>query len=333
MNVYQSNPDMLPDSAFTPATLDHLVVGNRGRMLDQRRTPVTIVGVVETTGFVVLRIDDFEDRDATWSIPFEEIDRYQFALDAQRVDDATRRRLAATVTRLNHPLCVPADGAQRALTEKRVAGEEKRAAAWLATASRFIADSRPLPDPDTRRGDPVLGADLLRYLATRGLDDMEEAFATQYVSAPHSGELVKGHRIVIAELGFVGYEGKMIRDPGLFNGPWSRERRAEHVCARLGFIRALFGRLGRSTLAVYRGLSIEGDIEPRRRDTFVSTTLARAVAESHFDCGRPGSTRMLLGFTVPVSRVFMTFFETPALSRQFLEAEAVLFDDAEMPVL
>ena len=49
-----------------------------------------------------------------------------------------------------------------------------------------------------------------------------------------AGELVTGHRIVIAELGLVPYAGKVVRDPGLFEGRWSKPRRAAHVLARLG---------------------------------------------------------------------------------------------------
>ena len=40
-------------------------------------------------------------------------------------------------------------------------------------------------------------------MTEKGLWDIEEAFAEQYVRNPNSGELVKGHAIVLAELGLV----------------------------------------------------------------------------------------------------------------------------------
>jgi predicted 2-oxoglutarate/Fe(II)-dependent dioxygenase YbiX len=44
MAVLQFNPNMAPDSAFVPGTLKHLVVGNRGRLMDPRRTPIRTDG-------------------------------------------------------------------------------------------------------------------------------------------------------------------------------------------------------------------------------------------------------------------------------------------------
>jgi hypothetical protein len=138
------------------------------------------------------------------------------------------------------------------------------------------------------------------------------------VSNPNSGELVKGHRIVIAELGLVAYAGKVVRDPGLFDDPWSRQRRAEHVLARLGFVHALFARLGHDHLVLYRGLSAEGPVHP---------TFSRDVAMSLFESGSDRATRVLLRQAVPVDRVFMTYYETPQMNAPFKEAEAVLLYD------
>ena len=154
--------------------------------------------------------------------------------------------------------------------------------------------------------------------------EIEDAFARQFVSNPRSGELVKGHRMVIAELGLVPFEGKVVRDPELFDEPWSRERRAEHVLARLSFVFAVFTGLGHRHLDLYRGLSTEEPLRPARNDTFVSATFSREVAQSHFDCGSPRATRVLSRQAVAVERVFMTYFETAHMNEQFKEAEAVL---------
>lgn len=48
------------------------------------------------------------------------------------------------------------------------------------------------------------------------------------------------------------------------------------------------------------------------------------AARSHFDSGSEQATRVLVRAAVPVNRVFMTYLETAAMNRHFLEAEAVL---------
>lgn len=138
---------------------------------------------------------------------------------------------------------------------------------------------------------------------------MDEAFATQDVRNPNSDELVKGHRIVIAELGLAPYRGGIVRDPRLFDGAWSRGRRAEHVIARLAYARTAFP---------------EG--APRRESgrTFVSATFDPEIARSHFEVLPNGA---LFRQTVPPGRIFMTYRETPAMNRMYKEAEAVLLED------
>jgi hypothetical protein len=63
-----------------------------------------------------------------------------------------------------------------------------------------------------------------------------------YISNPGSGEVIKGHAIVLAELGLCPFTGKAVRDPATFAGEWDRSRRAEHIVARSGFTRALWDR-------------------------------------------------------------------------------------------
>ena len=70
-------------------------------------------------------------------------------------------------------------------------------------------------------------------MEARGCAAIEDAFAATFVRNPYSGDLVRGHRIVLAELGLAAYAGKAPREPGVFAGEWARERRAEHLVARL----------------------------------------------------------------------------------------------------
>jgi hypothetical protein len=48
--VYAHDPEALPDSEFVPGELAHAVAGNRGRLLDQRRTPIAITAVDPARG-------------------------------------------------------------------------------------------------------------------------------------------------------------------------------------------------------------------------------------------------------------------------------------------
>jgi hypothetical protein len=56
--------------------------------------------------------------------------------------------------------------------------------------------------------------------------------------------LVRGHAIVLAELGLCDYLGKAPRDPELFAGRWSRERRTDHLLWRLAPTHELWQSLG-----------------------------------------------------------------------------------------
>jgi hypothetical protein len=332
MSIYQADSDPAPDSEFEPGELHHLVEGNAGRLLDPRRTPVTVVGIRLELGAFVVRLEAFEDKGACWEVPFEEVDRYQFARGSTRAapDDVTGLREA--VARFDRPLSIPCFEEATAENAERLAEARRDADGWLETNSRFLAGGAELPDPADREGDPLLWKDLGDYMASKELRDMEDEFARQFVSNPYSGELVKGHRIVIAELGLVAYEGKVVRDPGLFDGPWSRPRRAEHVLARLGFVQAVFTRAGLDHLVLYRGISTEQPVHPPDNRTFVSATFSREVALSHFESGSARASRVLLAQAVPLDRVFMTYCETPQMSAPFKEAEAVLLHDRDNTV-
>jgi hypothetical protein len=324
MSVYLRNPDAPPDEAFQPGTLRHLVVGNSGRLLDPRRTPVTIVGLRPEVGLFIVRLDDFEDKGATWEIPFEDVGRYQFAQDSAEASLADIDYFKEAVKRLNRSLVIPIDPDKAQSTQSALAGMEADAAAWLRSHSRFLGARRGLPDPASRRGDERLCDDLTAYVDEYGVGDLERSFATQYVRGPHAGEIIKGHRIVLAELGLVPYDGKIVRDPETFQDNWCRSRRADHLLARLAFMRGLFHSIGRTHVALYRGMAVPGNIEPPRNGTFVSATFSHEVAMSHFTAARPNETAILVRQAVPVDRLFMTYHETAAMNAQFLEAEAVL---------
>jgi hypothetical protein len=318
--IHESDPDQAPDSDFEPGDLGHLVPGNTGRMLDTRRTPVRVGSVDPDLGTFEVEVLEFEDRGARWLVEVERVSRFQFPPDAPRARAATVAALAAAVDRFGQSLDIPIDPRARGRTRARLLDEERRAATALGDGPQHI-------DLGGRLGDASVQRALHEHLAPRGLTDLEAGFAACYVSNPSSGELVKGHEIVIARLGLVPYHGKVVRDPRLFDGEWSEDRRAEHVIARLGFVRAMLRAGGHDRVWLYRGLTAEGPLSVPPARTFVSTTFDRAVAESIAGRGPATVVSVLIGQLVPVDRVFMTFIETAELNRVYHEAEAILLAD------
>lgn len=323
MPIYASSPDRRPDDEYEPGTLQHLVAGAQGRLLDPRRTPVSVVEVQLATAFVSIRIEDFEDEGAVWQVPLEQVEHYQFERGGRRASATTVVRMEAAIERFDRDQVIEVAPTERARTLALIRERQNEATTWLATHSRFLAEERPLPDPSTRRGDALLSSDLQTHLQQAGSWDVEEAFAQGYVSNPGSGEIIKGHRIVLAELGLVAYTGPIVRDPATLAGVWSRERRAHHIVARLAFVRALFHLMDMAHVTLWRGLSADGPLRTDTPRTFVSTSFDEAVARSHFETpGRP--TRVVTCQKVPVERLFMTYLETAAMNERFLEAEAVV---------
>jgi hypothetical protein len=325
--TYQFNPDMLPDTCFQPGELKLVVPGNEARLLDPRRTPLRVLEVKPTSGFFVVEILDFEDKGARWELPLEDVDHCQFAQGSSEATPAAVALYRETISRLDLPLEIPADLSHRSTSKTMISSIRERIRDWLESKSTFLKTGVPL-DFSSKSGDSRLCSDLKSYMTEAGLWDIEESLAEQYVRNPNSGELIKGHRIVLAELGLVSFEGKQVRNPDLFSGSWSQKRRADHILHRLAFVRELFHRLGHSSVILYRGFSCQGQPQPRGNSSFLSATFSLEVALSHFNDRDRSSTGTLLRQSVPIERLFMSFLETAQMSRHFKESEAVLLQDS-----
>jgi hypothetical protein len=313
--VHEFDPNMLPDSEFEPGAAHHLVAGNEGRLLDPRRTPVRVVEIRPATGMFVVRIEKFEDTGALWEVPFEQVTLYQFSKSARRA--ANTAEIDEAIARFNRPLRIDADLEARPATLERI---RKLAAEATVILSREDGEGPPAHGGAQGRGIPRFARDDTFTEFLGDLAPMDAVFARQFVSNPYAGETVKGHRIVLAELGLVAYHGRIVRDPELFFGDWSRPRRAEHIVRRLAFVQALYRRLGFERVWLYRGLhSAPGT---PRNHTFVSASFEFEVAKSHMDSGEGGG--VLYRQLVPVERLFMTWRETPVMNERFREMEAVL---------
>ncbi len=299
-------------------------MGNEGRMLDPRRTPIRIVDVLADVAMFELEVTAFEDAGARWRLPMEDVESFQFVSGSDETNEVGVYQ--AAVARFDRPLVIEADAAVATASEERIAAQVNHARDWLRQHSEFFAAGHHL-EFDGREGEGLLCSDLTRYLDSLGVVDIESAFATSYVSNPRSREIVKGHCIVLAELGLVPYRGKVVRDPATFSGEWSKERRVAHVVARLGFVRAIFGLAGYDHVVLYRSLSFAGDLPAAGDASLISTTSSRFVAEAWLDADADRYRVVLMRQPIPTKRLFMTFVETEAMNRQFKEAEAVILAD------
>jgi hypothetical protein len=276
--VYQADPSALPDDQFTAGDLRWLVPGNRGRLLDARRTPVRVTAIDLPHGYAEIEICAFEDAGARWLVPLEEVTRYQFAPGGRTATPAEIAAMRAAIDRLDVTITI-------------------------------------IPNEEDRRS------------ATAQLAALDEELAAGYVSNPGSGDLVRAHLITAARLGLCEYQGKVIRDPASLSGARAEDRRAAHLLARAAFTQALWRRADSPGLMLYRGIGLQGQatLQPRPV-SLISATFSRAVADSHFSAARAESAA-LLRRRLPADRLLMTFLETAAMNRSYLEAEAVVFAD------
>jgi hypothetical protein len=324
MAIYQSDPESAPDSAFVAGALHHLVPGSRGRLRDPRRTPLRNTRVMPEIGSFEVEIEAFEDRGARWQLPLGLVERLQFPRGAAHAATATVADLRAAVERFERPLTVAADPAERDRTLQAIDAE--------ATTLRdgLLADLTPIDlrhHTERREGHPVLAARLARRLQQGGLEDIDDEFARSFVSNPHAGEMVKGHAIVLAELGLCPFQGTIVRDPATFEAPWTRARRAEHLIVRIAFARALWSKLGHDEVVLYRGAAFDDPPTARPAASFVSATFSDAVAREHYAGGPTTRAALLARQRVSVTRLLMSFLETSALNQRYHEAEAALIGE------
>lgn len=325
---FQSDPNRLPDSEFEPGQLHHLAVGNEGRLLDFRRTPVRIEKLSDESGLARVRILAFEDRGALWDLPYEEVGKYQFKKGCSRASNEALKRIREAVARLNRTVELSCDPSRREQTLRVVSRERERAGAWLADQSRFFRSESPLPEAEPA-GSLLLYADTKDYMEERNLGDLEALFTRQYASH-HFNEAVKAHRIAIAQLGLASYNGKMLRDPVQTAGALSLERRATHAIVRMGFVQAMFERCGRERILLYRMESCEGPLRPRRGGTvLVSASFRMDIVQEMSGWADPERTVAIYRQAVPIRRILMTYLETEAMNRPYREAEAVLLVEPE----
>jgi hypothetical protein len=325
--IYAFDPAAPPDTEFLAGELCHLVVGNRGRLLDARRTPVAITGIAPERGAFEVEVGAFEDAGARWELPLEDVGRFQFAVGGSVADPVAVAGLERAAACFTGELEIACDPGAREEALHRIAAEREKLSNRL-TRDRY-STAGLAACVEAREGDARLFALLEEAMIARGVADLERRFSATFASNPASGEFVEGHAIVLAELGLAPYRGKVVRDPGLFVGPGAKERRAQHIVARLAFTQALWANGGEQAVTLYRGAAVDGPLPERASGSSISATFSRDVATAHFEGGPTTQISALWRQRVPVARLFMTFLETRELNQRFKEAEAVLIGDPD----
>lgn len=324
--IYAGDPGAASDAEFVPGELAHAVIGNHARLLDARRTPLSVTDVITERGEFEVRIEAFEDRGALWRLPLWNIDRLQFDADAAQAPSEVIIRLRRAVERFDHELIVEVDAHALSQTRRRVADARHGARDFL----RHLVGLIELDECIRRReGDERLYIALNRFLIDRDLVDLDRDFTRTMVSNPRSGELVKGHAIVLAELGLCPFRGRVIRDPALFAGDRSRARRAEHLIARMAFAQELWDMVIAEPLTLYRATAVDGPLRAGDLASFISCTFSAEVASAHFAGGPTTRTAAMWRQALEPTRLLMTFLETVAMNDRFKEAEAVLIADPD----
>jgi hypothetical protein len=322
--IYEFDPELAPESDFVDAKLRHLVVGSRGRLRDARRTPLRVTQLMPEIGGFEVEIEAFEDQGARWQLPLTATDRLQFPTDAACAPEERVAELRAAVARFERPLEIPIDPERRARTLERISETQAGLRGRVENRVPQIDLSAHIRE---RKGNDELAGLVTELLDERRLADLDERFARSFVRNPHSGELVKGHAIVLAKLGLCPFAGTIVRDPETFADPWTKERRAEHLIVRVAVTRAVWAALGNDEITLFRGAASDGPLTARPAASFVSATFSEAVARAHYEGGPTTKTAMLCRQNVSIARLLMTFLETPAMNERYREAEAVLIGD------
>jgi hypothetical protein len=327
MGIHEYDKNMAPDSDFTPGEPGLLREGNRCRLLDPRRTPGVIERYFPESATFRWRISAFEHVGKFWDLPAEDVTRFQFEKGSRRLGAEEAAAIARAIETYGAPLRIEPSDESRRLAEAEVDEARDRAVEWLRRESAFFSLGEGL-DLGSRTGPRALSRDLLEYMGSLKLREVETRTAENIVLNPRSGEWVKGMEIVLAEMGLARFDGTVTRTHDVFQGRGDRETRRAYLVSRLGFVRAYFGMLGVDGVRLYRGVFI-GGVRPKQSGSLVSYTFSREVARSFSEpeARGPVDDPVLVEKLVPVRCLFATYLETEAMNAEYKEAEALVLED------
>jgi hypothetical protein len=289
-------------------------------MRDPRRTPVRVVSLRPDIASFTVEVRAFEDTGTRWTFPLWQAQKFLCAPASPHLPSAQISTLKAACIRLNQPLHIPIDPSKRIAPHNHLKDLTTQACDWLH-ANGHLADAGTTPDNFSAFTNPTA---LTSWLNRHDVLTLEQDFARQYVSNPHAGETIKAHRLALAELGLCPYEGRILRDRAELSGAKALPHRMRHICARLAFLRAAFTLLGTSHLKLYRTIYSDSPLSAQRNTGFISATFSFDVAQRFLKDGASKAHRALFSQMVPITRLFMTYLETPQMRATYSEAEVLL---------
>ncbi|WDV46475.1 hypothetical protein PV797_01965 [Clostridiaceae bacterium M8S5] len=329
MSIHKYDDNMLPDSEFIKGEYSLLVKGNKCRLLDGGRTTGFIEEVQISEGMFRWRITKYEDEGKCWDLPVEEVIKFQFEKNSDKLEEYHITEISHIVNKYKDKITIEANQNDKIVSESEISIAKEKAICWLKENSLLLKNKERL-DLSANEGSEYLYKDLKKYMEYLKLEKEEKMTADSIVLNPNSGEWIKGMCIVLAEMGLVPYRGKEPRTKDVFKGIGSKENRRRYIVNRLGFIRAYFQLLDISSVALYRGMSSEGTWSERDR-TFLHMTFSVEVAKafSNFENNKY-KTFYMIKATLPVDKIFMTYLETSQMNEKYKEAEALILYDEEL---
>ncbi len=325
MALHAQHQNKLPDSDFDKGTFYHIVPGNSGRVLDGRRTPGFIEHYDSEVAMFTWRITDFEDKGRCWQIPAENIVQYQFEKQAVKLNDAAVKAIENKCRQFSEKLVISGRQTECDRTLALISREAQKLEAWFLKESQFVNNGHAKLDFKAQVGCEYLFNDLTMYMKRCGLCELEEKTANQYILNPHSGEWIKGLKIVMAELGLIDFDEKRPRTKDIFMGIGSRALRKQYIIARLAFVQTFFKLAHYREVPLFRGVVTESK-NYQTPKTLLSTTFNADVAKafSSLEDNDKVAFSYFVKFSYPIENLFMTFFETKSFNERYLEQEAIV---------
>lgn len=333
MSTHQFNENMLPDDQFEDGNLCHLVEGNECRLLDKRRTPGVIKSIDMDGGYFRWEISDFEDKGKYWDVTFERVNTYQFKKGSNQLGKDKIGPLEKRISELKKEIEIVAKDSEKLKTDQRITDAEKHISSWLDSQSKFFKAREDIDYQDTT-GPQLLREDFKNFMVEAGLWETEQKTSEIQVMNPHSGDWIRGMQIVMAEMGLKDYRGSIQRSSNTFLEFGNKDNRRKYIEHRLAFIRTYFKKLGIKEAILYRGMTTEWEWKPDTTNQYrfwSSWTFSYKVGQDFAEL-KPNNqykNSYLIKRAIPVEKLFMTYIETEAMNKQYLEAEALVLHTDE----
>lgn len=325
MVLHQKNENKLPDSCFEKGTFHHIVPGNKGRVLDGRRTPGFIEKYDDESAMFIWRITDFEDKGKYWEIPAEEIEAYQFEKNSKKLTEDEVKKIRLKCKLFSEKLVIYGLKSESKKTLELIEKEKDKARNWFLNQSQFVGLGKSQLDIQSKVGSKFLYNDLISYMDSCEVLDLERKTANQYLLNPYSGEWIKGLKIVMAEMGLIDFNEKKPRTNSIFKGIGCKDKRRQYIVSRLAFVQSYFELSGYKEVQLFRGMATEGTLFEKSK-TLISASFNPEVgrAFSSIDRNEQVTFSYFIKFTYPIENLFMTFFETKAFNERYQEQEAII---------